>query len=116
MVKKQEKKTVKKATEKTAKRGFYGPVLDESAELMLEDANGVEGLDQEIAVLRLTLRDIIGESPQDINLHLKTANTLARLVKVRYSISKEHKKNLKEAITKVITELAIPLGVKAFIK
>jgi len=38
------------------------------------------------------------------------------MVKIRYSITKEQKRSLKEAITRVLTELAIPLGVKALIK
>jgi hypothetical protein len=108
MVKKQEKKEVK--------RGFYGPALDETAGLMLEEASGVEGLDQEIAVLRLIMRDLIKGDPDNIKLHLKAANAIASLVKIRYSISKEQKKSLKEAITRVLTELAVPLGVKAFLK
>jgi hypothetical protein len=107
---------VRKQDKKTVKRGFYGPALDESAGLMLEEANGIDGLDQEIAVLRLTLRDIMRDAPERIDLHLRTANTIVNLVKVRYSISKEQKKCLKDAITKVFTELAIPLGVKAFLK
>ena len=107
---------VKKQDKKTGKRGFYGPALDETAGLTLEEAGGVDGLDQEIAILRLELRDIIKKEPDKYELHLKTANTIANLVKIRYSISKEQKKCLKEAIAKVFTELAIPLGVKAFIK
>jgi hypothetical protein len=107
---------VKKQDGKTAKRGFYGPALDKTAGIMLEEAGGVDGLDQEIAILRLELRNIIRTEPDRYELHLKTANTIANLVKIRYSISKEQKKCLKEAITKVFTELAIPLGVKAFIK
>lgn len=108
MVKKQEKKQVK--------RGFYGPALDETAALTLEEAGGVEGLDQEIAVLRMIMRELIREDPENIKLHLKAANTIASLVKIRYSISREQKKSLKEAIMKVLTELAVPLGVKAFLK
>ena len=107
---------VRKREGKQAKRGFYGPALDESAGLMLEEAGGVDGLDQEIAILRLKLRDLIRDEPEKCDLHLKTANTIANLVKIRYSISKEQKKCLRDAITKVLTELAIPLGVKAFIK
>ena len=107
---------VRKQDKKTVKRGFYGPALDETAGLMLEEAGGMEGLDQEIAVLRLELRDIIRKEPDKYELHLKTANTIANLIKIRYSISKEQKKCLKEAISKVFTELAVPLGVKAFLK
>ena len=106
----------KKQERKEAKRGFYGPALDETSALRLEEASGVEGLDQEIAVLRLIMRDLIKEDPDNVKLHLKAANTIASLVKIRYSISKEQKKSLKEAITRVLTELAVPLGVKAFLK
>ncbi len=107
---------VKKPDKKPARRGFYAPALSETRELMLEEAGGVEGLDQEIALLRLKLRDMIRDEPGACEMHLKVAGTIASLVKIRYSISKEQKKSLREAITKVLTELAIPLGVKAFIK
>ena len=107
---------VKKQEGKGAKRGFYGPALDETTQLVLEEACGVDGLDQEIAVLRLKLRDLLEDSPEECELHLKVANTIASLVKIRYSISKEQKKSLREAITRVLTELAVPLGVKALIK
>lgn len=76
----------------------------------------MEGLDQEIAVLRLIMRDLLRDEPENIKLHLKAANTIASLVKIRYSISMEQKKSLKEAIARVLTELAVPLGVKAFLK
>jgi len=105
-----------KRGKKRGKRGFYGPALDESAALMLEEAGGVEGLDQEIAVLRLKLRDLIREDPDRVELHLKAAATIASLVKIRYSISKEQKKSLKEAIGRVLSELAVPLGVRVFLK
>lgn len=106
----------KKQEGKSAKRGFYGPALDETSRLMLEEACGVDGLDQEIAVLRLKLRDLLKDSPEECELHLKVASTIANLVKVRYSISREQKKTLREAIAKVLTELAVPLGVRTLIK
>jgi len=106
----------KKQVKKDAKRAFYGPALGETRSLILEEAGGVEGLDQEIALLRLRLRDLIRDHPDKIELHLRTANSIAGMVKINYSISREQKKSLREAITKVLTELAIPLGVKALIK
>ena len=76
----------------------------------------MQGLDEEIALLRLKLLELLQEQPGEIELHLRAATVLANLVKVRYAVSKEEKKGLKEAITRVLTELAVPLGVKAFIK
>jgi hypothetical protein len=84
--------------------------------LKLEEARGMQGLDEEIALLRLKLSELLQEQPGEVDLHLRAATVLANLVKVRYAVSKEKKKGLKEAITRVLTELAVPLGIKAFIK
>ncbi len=105
-----------KSRKQPARRGFYLPALDDVSELKLEEARGVEGLDEEIAMLRLKLRDLLQEQPGEVDLHLRAATVLANLVRVRYAVSKEEKKGLKEAITRVLTELAVPLGVKAFIR
>jgi hypothetical protein len=105
-----------KGRKKPARRGFYLPALDDVAALKLEEARGVEGLDEEIALLRFKLRELLQERPGEVDLHLRAATVLANLVKVRYAVTKEEKKGLKDAITRVITELAVPLGVRAFIK
>ena len=105
-----------KSRKKPARRGFYLPALDDVSALKLEEARGMQGLDEEIALLRLKLRELLQEQPGEIDLHLRAATVLANLVKVRYAVSKEEKKGLKEAISRVLTELAVPLGVKAFIK
>lgn len=107
---------VKKNTAKGRKRVFYGQALNEAERLELEEASGVEGIDEEIAILRVKLRELIVAAPEKFDLHLKLATTIARLVTARYNITKEQKKSLKEAITRVLTEIAIPLGVKAIIK
>ena len=106
---------VKKSTAKNKRRVFYGQALNEAERLELEEARGVEGIDEEIAILRVKLRELIVEAPEEFDLHLKLATTIARLVSTRYSITKEQKKSLREAITKVLTEIAIPLGVKTLI-
>ena len=93
------------------KHGFYSRSLDEAERLEMEEAGYVEGIDQEIALLRIKLRELVESHPDRIDLHLEAANTIARLVRTRYQISKEQKKSLKEAIAKVLTEVAVPLGI-----
>jgi hypothetical protein len=107
---------IKKDTQKGKKKGFYGRALDEAEKLGLEEAREIEGLDEEIAVLRVKLRELIEKEPERFDLHLRAANTIARLVGIRYNITKEQKNSLKEAITKVLTEIAIPLGVNILVK
>ena len=67
-------------------------------------------------MLCVKLRELIENDPDKYDLYLKLTNTLARLVGIRYDISKEQRKSLKEAITRVLTEIAVPLGVKILIK
>ena len=93
------------------RRGFYAKALDEAEKVGLEEALGVEGIDQEIALLRLKLRELVENQPDRIDLQFKAANTIARLVKTRYQISKEQKKSLKEAVQRVLAEVAVPLGI-----
>ena len=100
-----------KSERKGRPRGFYSRALDEAEKLELEEASHVEGIDQEIALLRVKLRKLLEEQPERIDLHFEAANIIARLVRTRYQITKEQKKSLKEAIQKVLTEIAVPVGV-----
>jgi hypothetical protein len=110
------KRGAPKGNQNARKHGFYSQVLDESEKLQLEQALGIEGIDEEIAILRVKLRTLIDKQPDRLDLHFEAANTIARLVRTRYSITKEQKNSLKEAITKVLTDIAVPLGIKALIK
>lgn len=100
-----------KGKRKGSLRGFYNRALHEAEQLELEEASHIEGIDQEIALLRVKLRELLEEQPDRIDLHFEAANIIARLAKTRYQISKEQKKSLKEAVQKVLTEVAVPLGV-----
>ena len=71
----------------------------------------VEGLDQEIALLRVKLAELVRDYPGRIDLQLSAANAITRMVKTKYQMTREQKNNLKEAISKVLTEVAAPLGI-----
>ena len=101
---------------KSSPRGFYSRALDEAEKLELEEASHVEGIDEEIALLRVKLRELLEEQPERVDLHFEAANIIARLVRTRYQITREQKKSLKEAIQKVLTEVAVPLGVGVGVK
>ncbi|MDH4291451.1 MAG: hypothetical protein OEV56_02435 [Dehalococcoidia bacterium] len=105
-----------KGKRKGSLRGFYSRALDEAEKFELEEASHIEGIDEEIALLRVKFRELLKEQPERIDLHFEAANIIARLVKTRYQITKEQKKSLREAIQKVLTEVAVPLGVGIGIK
>jgi len=99
-----------KGNQNARKHGFYAKVLDEAEQLDLELASGVEGIDDEIALLRVKIKSILEKDPENIRLLAAATNALARLVKTRYNITKEQKKGLKEAIGNVLRDIALPLG------
>jgi hypothetical protein len=90
---------------------FYARALTEAERLEIEDAGRVDGVDDEIALLRLRMREMVANSPERIDLQMDLAAAISRLVKTRYQISSQQKKSLKAAITRVLEEVAIPLGI-----
>jgi len=90
---------------------FYARALDEAELLDFELASGVEGIDDEIALLRVKIKSLLEHDPENIRLLVQITNALTRLVKTRYKITKEQKKGLKEAIGNVLRDVALPLGI-----
>jgi len=105
------KRGAPKGSQKAKKQSFYSKVLDEAEQLDFELAAGVEGFDDEIALLRVKIKSLLENEPENIKLILQMTNALERLVRTRYNISKEQRKGLKEAIENVLKEIAIPLGI-----
>jgi len=105
------KRGAPKGNQNARKHGFYSKVLDEAEQLDFELASGVEGIDDEIALLRVKIKSILSHDPENIKLIMQATNTLAGLVKTRYNIAKEQRKGLKEAIGNVLRDVALPLGI-----
>ena len=105
------KRGAPKGNQNARKHGFYSKVLDEAEQLDFELATDVEGIDDEIALLRVKIKSILARDPENVRLIMQAANTLARLVRTRYKISKEDRKGLKEAIANVLRDVALPLGI-----
>ncbi|MFC2015028.1 hypothetical protein ACFLUP_03450 [Chloroflexota bacterium] len=100
-----------KGNQNARKHGFYSKVLDEAEQLSFEVATSVEGIDDEIALLRVKIMSLLERDPENIRLIMQATNTLERLIKTRYNISKEDRKGLKEAIANVLKDVALPLGI-----
>jgi uncharacterized protein YjcR len=105
------KRGAPKGNRNAVTHGFYARALSEAEELAYDEACSMEGLDHEIAVLRIRLRSLIESYPDRWDLQLQAASTIARPVRARYQITHDQKKSLKDAIAHVLEEVAAPLGV-----
>jgi len=93
------------------KHGFYSRVLDEDEQNDFEMATVVYGIDDEIALLRTKIKSVLRHDPENMDLIMKALTTLGGLVRTRYSIDKNDKSGLKEAIANVLRDIALPLGI-----
>jgi hypothetical protein len=100
-----------KGNQNARKHGFYSSVLDEEQQRDLQIATDVEGLDEEIALLRVKIKSLVQRDPENLKLIMQATNALARLVITRYNIRREDKQGLKEAIANVLRDIALPLGI-----
>lgn len=90
-------------------RSFYLRTLDEAERLEFQAASNIEGIDDEITLMRMQINDLVHQ--EDLDDLVKAMRTLARLVSTRYNISRHDKKGIKEAIGNVLRDIALPLGI-----
>ena len=88
-------------------RLFYGRVVDEAE---LREALEIHGLDLEVAVLRIKLRNHIHEHPEDQALLLKSMESLVRAVSTRYRISEKRTNDLASALASVVDAVSGQFG------
>ena len=71
-------------------------------------------MDEEIALLRMKLRDVLSERPEDMQLMLRGTELLVKAVSARYRLSKPAEENLSESIAGVIRGVGGLLMPEAF--
>lgn len=86
------------------KRGqdFYAEALSEAEKLLLSEARELEGLDEEIALLRVKLNQTLHEEPENKELQLKQVGMLVRALATKYRLSKKAEKDLYQSVLGVI--------------
>ncbi len=97
-----------------AVRSFYEPAVDAADRDDLEEAHAVEGLDDEIALLRLRLRQAIEDNPDDFQLMTKGVDMLVKAVNARYRLSKQATSNLSEHLAATLRSIGSQLYPEAF--
>jgi hypothetical protein len=95
---------------------YYEKALDEAQMMDSEGTTEVEGIDDEIMMLRVITRYLLETDPGNVRMIVTVTSTLGKLVKLQHSINKDQKKGMKEVIGGVIKEIAVPLGIAALKK
>lgn len=94
---------------KNLKRGFYAQALSEAEQVLLPEAKEIEGLDEEIALLRVKLTSALEEQPDNMSLMMRGVDLLVKAVAAKYRLSKKSREDLADAINEVLKEIGIAL-------
>jgi hypothetical protein len=97
-----------------AVENFYREALKAAEQVQLDAASEVEGLDDEIALLRVRLRGVADKHRDDFPLLLRGVELLVKAVSVRYRLSKEAEQDLAASLAGVIRGVGVQLMPEAF--
>lgn len=105
------KRGAPRGNQNARKHGFYSRTLSPEEQEDFELATAVQGIDEEIALLRVKIKSIVTHDPDDIKLITQAINALERLIRTKYSLKKGDKQGLTEAIANVLKDIALPIGI-----
>ena len=91
----------RRKTRRTVK-DFYTVALKEAEQAALDDARELEGLDEEIAVLRVKLQTVLAEHPENFTMLLRGIELMVRAVSARYRISGKGEDDLYQSVVGVL--------------
>ncbi len=92
------------------KHGFYSRALGEREKAAFEEARDVEGIDEEIALLRVKIKSLVEYDPQNIQLIMRAVEYIGRLIRIKNNISKNDKKGLLDAVSNALKDIILPVG------
>jgi len=83
------------------KHGFYSNVLDRDQKLRLKEAALVNGIDEEINLLRVKLKSVVERDPDNVRLISHAAISLGRLLRIRERLNKGNERSMVVALRKL---------------
>lgn len=87
-----------------APRSFYDAALEEAERADLADARTLDGLDDEIAVLRLMLRRELSKAEADAETVIAAVRALTQTMLARHRLSPAQAEGLGEAAAQLLEE------------
>ena len=90
---------------RTDAQRFYTHALTRAERMELPSAMSLEGLDGEIALLRIRLRRLAGNKPDEFALLLRGIGMLAKSLSVKYQLSSGSTEKLEKEMLATVEEL-----------
>lgn len=89
----------------SAREFFYGASLSEAERELLPAARSLEGLQEEIAALRVRLHTAMRDHPEDFPLMVRGIGMLVRAVAAQYRLSPEARRDLADRLAALLNSL-----------
>ena len=86
-------------------REFYRESLTEAEQLELPAAYELEGLEHEIAALRVKLKTALGKHPENLKLAAEGVGLLVKAVAAQYRLSPKARKDLADNLAAVLNSV-----------
>ena len=87
---------------KTQPSAFYEDAMSRAERVRLSRARQMQGLDEEIALLRVRLGRLAEEQPENVELLIKGIGMLVRAVSAKYRLSPRSEKDLYQSLLGVL--------------
>ena len=81
---------------------FYEEALSQAERVRLSQAKQIQGLDEEIALLRVRLNRLAEEQPENLELLIKGIGMLVRAVSTKYRLSNKSEEDLYQSLLGVL--------------
>lgn len=88
------------------KHGFYARALTRDKQKEYADASELHNIDEEIALLRLELKNAISDSGSDkLFIIIKATNALEKLMRTRYRITDKKQEDFRNSFHRMVTDV-----------
>ncbi|MHB8105779.1 MAG: hypothetical protein ACYDG5_09655 [Dehalococcoidales bacterium] len=105
------KRGAPKGNQNALKHGFYSRALNQTDQLDLDLAAGVEGFNEEIALLRFEIKKAVsGGDIKNLYPLVKAAFVLEKLIRTNHRLFIERQTHLQDAVKNAIRDVLLPLG------
>ena len=92
------------------KHGFYSAAFTAQDKVNLNQASQIDGLDEEIALIRARLRSVVKNDPDNIRLISEAASTLARLMRTSQKLGFSRTEHVEQARWNVFYQMGTQFG------